>query len=167
MKRTKSWGFPRWSGYGRTDAEPVTVRICDRVGCADPAECKAPKSPFSNEKWMFCEKHAAEFNRNWNFFSSMTDDEARRYEADDRREARGYTRTNAWEWSSDSADTPESRALNVLGLDGEASARDIKAQFRRLAKENHPDRKPGDKAAEKRFREIREAYEILKPKVGV
>jgi len=166
MKKTKSWGFPRWSGYGKGDPEPVTVRTCDRVGCDAPAECKAPKSPFSNEKWMFCEKHAAEFNRNWNFFSNMTADEARRYAEEDRREASGYTKTRAWQWSADEADTPESRALEVLGLDDGASAGQIKTQFRKLAKENHPDRKPGDKTAEKRFREVREAYEILKPRVG-
>ena len=167
MRKSKSWGFPRWSGYGRTDPEPTTVRMCDRVGCEEKAECKAPKSPFTDEKWMFCEKHAAEFNRNWNFFSNMTADEARRYEEEERQEAKGYTKSNAWQWSADESDTPEARALNVLGLDEGATAHEIKSQFRKLAKENHPDRKPGDKEAEKRFREVRDAYEVLKLRVSV
>ena len=49
----------------------------------------------------------------------------------------------------------------VLGLTKEASADDIKKAYRKLAKENHPDLHPGDKACEERFKEINEAYEIL------
>ena len=49
----------------------------------------------------------------------------------------------------------------VLGLQKDASAEDIKKAYRKLAKANHPDLHPGDKAAEERFKEINEAYEIL------
>ncbi len=49
----------------------------------------------------------------------------------------------------------------VLGIQKDASADDIKKAYRKLAKENHPDLHPGDKAAEERFKEINEAYEIL------
>ena len=49
----------------------------------------------------------------------------------------------------------------VLGVQKDASADDIKKAYRKLAKENHPDLHPGDKAAEERFKEINEAYEIL------
>lgn len=49
----------------------------------------------------------------------------------------------------------------VLGLDRTASAQDIKRAFRKLAKENHPDRHPGDKGAQARFAEINAANEIL------
>ena len=49
----------------------------------------------------------------------------------------------------------------VLGLQKGASAEEIKKAYRRLAKENHPDLHPGDKACEERFKEINEAYEIL------
>ena len=49
----------------------------------------------------------------------------------------------------------------VLGLQKGASAEEIKKAYRKLAKENHPDLHPGDKAAEERFKEINEAYEIL------
>lgn len=50
----------------------------------------------------------------------------------------------------------------TLGVDRSASATDIKASFRKLAMQHHPDRNPGDKAAEQRFKELNEAYEILK-----
>jgi curved DNA-binding protein len=49
----------------------------------------------------------------------------------------------------------------VLGLEKGATAEDIKKAYRKLAKANHPDLHPGDKAAEERFKEINEAYEIL------
>lgn len=49
----------------------------------------------------------------------------------------------------------------TLGLSKSASEDEIKKAYRRLAKENHPDLHPGDKAAEARFKEINEAYSVL------
>lgn len=49
----------------------------------------------------------------------------------------------------------------TLGVDKKASADEIKKAFRRKARQYHPDVKPDDKASEKKFKEINEAYEIL------
>ena len=49
----------------------------------------------------------------------------------------------------------------VLGLQKGATADEIKKAYRKLAKENHPDLHPGDKACEERFKEVNEAYEVL------
>ncbi len=49
----------------------------------------------------------------------------------------------------------------VLGVDRGAEAATIKAAFRKLALQHHPDRNPGDTAAEERFKEVAEAYEVL------
>ena len=49
----------------------------------------------------------------------------------------------------------------VLGVSKTAADADIKKAYRKLAKENHPDLHPGDKAAEARFKEVNEAYEVL------
>src|SRR5512136_1867250 len=49
----------------------------------------------------------------------------------------------------------------VLGLKKGASADEIKKAYRKLAVKYHPDKNPGDKAAEDRFKEINEAYAVL------
>ena len=49
----------------------------------------------------------------------------------------------------------------VLGVDKDADAASIKKAYRKLARANHPDSKPGDKAAEERFKQIAEAYDVV------
>jgi len=50
----------------------------------------------------------------------------------------------------------------TLSVERTASESDIKAAFRKQAMQCHPDRNPGDEAAEHRFKEVNEAYEVLK-----
>jgi molecular chaperone DnaJ len=50
----------------------------------------------------------------------------------------------------------------VLGVQRGASDADFKAAFRKLAMQHHPDRNPGDKDCEHRFKELNEAYDVLK-----
>ncbi len=49
----------------------------------------------------------------------------------------------------------------ILGVSRDASLEDIKKAYRRLALKYHPDRNPGDKEAEEKFKEISEAYAVL------
>ena len=50
---------------------------------------------------------------------------------------------------------------DVLGVDKSADATAIKKAYRKLAMKYHPDKNPGDKEAEEKFKEINEAYEVL------
>src|SRR5690349_2480646 len=49
----------------------------------------------------------------------------------------------------------------TLGVAKTASDKEIKQSYRKLARKHHPDVNPGDKAAEAKFKEINEAYEVL------
>jgi curved DNA-binding protein len=53
---------------------------------------------------------------------------------------------------------------SILGVNRNASEREIKQAYRRLARQYHPDVNPGDKSAEARFKQINEAYEVLSDK---
>src|SRR5690349_24672850 len=49
----------------------------------------------------------------------------------------------------------------VLGVNRDASEEDIKKSYRKLAMKYHPDRNPDSKDAEEKFKEAKEAYEVL------
>ena len=57
-------------------ARAPTERPCDHMGCTRAGAHRAPKGrDRSNDYWHFCLEHAADYNRRWNYFSGMSDDE--------------------------------------------------------------------------------------------
>ncbi len=50
---------------------------------------------------------------------------------------------------------------SIMGVSRAVSEKDLKATYRRLARQYHPDVNPGNKAAEEKFKEINQAYEVL------
>ena len=163
-KRSLDWGFPRWRGYG-SERSATRVRLCDRDGCDAPGDRPAPKSPNSPERWYFCEAHAAEYNRNWNYFEGLTAEDAAAREADERRAGVGFKEASHYGWGGPgdgSRSREEMRALDLLEVEVDAGFDDIKAAYRRLAKANHPDAAPGDKEAATRFQAVQAAYEVLR-----
>ena len=164
QKRTDDWGFPRWRPYGGARGA-AKVRLCDREGCNEVGDRPAPKAPNSPERWYFCEAHAAEYNRNWNYFAGLDPEEAARRAAEEEKGASAFRQSAHYGWGGPGDGTrsrDEMRALSVLGLDSDAEYKAIRTAYRRLAKEHHPDLKQGDKEAEQRFREIQAAYDVLK-----
>src|SRR5215467_4394096 len=57
--------------------------------------------------------------------------------------------------------TPKTDYYELLGVSRKASAKDIRGAFRKLARKYHPDLNPGDKAAEEKFKQLQEAYDVL------
>ena len=57
-------------------------RACDNPGCRAAATARAPKSrDMLNEHYWFCQPHAAEYNKQWNFFAGMSEGEVRQRQA--------------------------------------------------------------------------------------
>ncbi len=56
----------------------------------------------------------------------------------------------------------EAKALETLGLDTKATGNDIKARYKELVKRHHPDANGGDRGSEDRFRDVLQAYRVLK-----
>src|SRR4030095_13327024 len=59
------------------------------------------------------------------------------------------------------ATTTKADYYELLGVSRKAGAKDIRAAFRKLARKYHPDLNPGDKAAEEKFKQLQEAYDVL------
>jgi hypothetical protein len=162
--RSNDWGFPRWREYGAASGA-TKVRMCDRHGCTERGDCPAPKSPNSPERWYFCQNHAGEYNRGWNYFEGLNAEEAAEREANERRDASGFKESQHYGWAGSgdgSRSRDEMKAIEELGLDVDDDFDTIKIAWRRLAKSYHPDVRPGDAEAAKKFQRIQAAYEVLR-----
>lgn len=162
--RSNDWGFPRWRSYGAS-REAQQVRMCDRHGCDKPGNCPAPKSPNSRDRWYFCAEHAGEYNRNWDYFEGLDAEEREKRTREESRDAGAYKAKDFYGWGGPgdgSRSRDELRALSVLELESDADFEAVKKSWRRLAKENHPDVRPGDSEAAVRFQAIQAAYEVLR-----
>ena len=164
QKRSDDWGFPRWRSYGGARGA-AKVRLCDREGCNEVGDRPAPKAPNSKERWYFCEAHAAEYNKNWNYFAGLSAEEAARRAAEEETRAKGFRKSAQWKWAGPgdgSRTRDEMRALDALELESDAEFTAIKAAHRRLVKETHPDANPGNAEAAKRFKQVQAAYDVLR-----
>jgi hypothetical protein len=164
QSRSDDWGFPRWRSYGK-GREAAKVRLCDREGCTQPGDRPAPKAPNSPERWYFCEAHAAEYNKNWNYFAGLSPEEAARRAAEEESGASAFRKSAHWGWGGPgdgNRSRDEMRALDALELESDADFKAVKSAHRRLVKETHPDANPGDEEAAKRFKQVQAAYDVLK-----
>ena len=95
----------------------------------------------------------------------MSAEDAAARAADETRDAGAYAKAQhyAWGGSGDgSRSADEMRALEILDLEPDADFEATKKAWRNLAKETHPDVKPGDADAAKRFAAGQAAFEVLK-----
>ena len=159
------------------------ITKCDHPGCTKAGTCRAPKTRDLKEYWWFCREHAAEYNKNWNYYSNMTPDEI---DAEWERETFGIaekdkdknnkseaeyinflndflTGRNTFDKMPTKKTVPSQivSALRTLDLPISASWREIGAKYRSLAKKYHPDTS-SDTSSTVQFTQITTAYETLK-----
>lgn len=161
-------------------------RRCDWPTCRGHGEFRAPRSreELKNYHW-FCMEHVRTYNKSWNYYKGMTDEEV---EADMRRDTVG--RRPTWPMgaarliyafdpqaafrdfgsgngsgnkrgNARRAGTPEERAMAVLDLSPPVTLGAVKARYKQLVKRHHPDANGGDKASEEKFKQISQAYRTI------
>jgi DnaJ-domain-containing protein 1 len=158
------------------------IKKCDHLNCTKAGTCRAPKSRDLKEYWYFCPEHAAEYNKNWNYYADMTADEI---EDDWERQLFGTSAKERDTANKDAADyagfindfltgraafdkvpakksipAPIVAAFKVFGLPITSSWREIGVKYRTLAKQYHPD--TAKKTAADDFIKITTAYTELK-----
>ncbi|MFX9016052.1 hypothetical protein ABTN29_20535, partial [Acinetobacter baumannii] len=83
----------------------------------------------------FCQTHAAEYNRGWNYFEGLTPEEAAAREARETADVNGYAETRHYGWAGPGDGTrsrDEMRALEVLELESDADFDAVRVAWRRL-----------------------------------
>ena len=160
------------------------IKKCDHTGCSKAGVCRAPKTRDLKEYWWFCKEHAAEYNKNWNYYANMTPDEI---DAEWERETFGIADKDKERANKDEADyvqflndflsgrasfdkVPQKKTLpsNIIsafqtfGLPITSSWKDVGAKYRTLAKKYHPDTAKNKDASATEFTRITNAYETLK-----
>jgi len=163
-----------------------THRICDHKGCEKAGEFRAPKDRKLKDYYWFCQKHVAEYNKNWNFYKGMTIEEV---EEENKKDTYGHRPTKRFggrinpemlrnlddpfsvfekiKIQNTSTNSPfkpnseEEKALLTIEIEWPFTGDDLKKRFKELVKKYHPDATGGDKKKEERFKKINHAYQVL------
>ncbi|MDG1286491.1 MAG: DnaJ domain-containing protein [Rickettsiales bacterium] len=179
---------PRW-----TPSKEEQHPDCDMPGCEKPGEHRAPKSrysPIAKDYYRFCQAHAGEYNKQWNYFDGMSEMEIEIYwdnfDTDHRptwaREKAGnYTADKLYEsftgkfgdvFNGSGATVDEmaaripapnsevTKALRFMELDWPVTKDNVKVRFKELVKKYHPDVNK-EATAEDRFKRVTESYAII------
>ena len=160
------------------------ITKCDYPGCTKAGTCRAPKTRDLKEYWMFCKEHAAQYNKNWNYYANMSPEEIdaeweretfgiadKDREAANKKEAEYAKFINDFLTGRSSFDKMPAKktvpsqitsAFRVFELPITASWREIAAKYRILAKKYHPDTAKDKSVSTTEFTRITNAYETLK-----
>ena len=168
-------------------------RPCEHPKCQAEGTCRAPKTRALDEYYWFCPKHAAEYNKSWNYYAGMSYDEVER----ENRLDEGW-RAPTWKFGvgmrdlhkivedplgiynemlgrsptalKKKAEAPkltreQAAAVKLLGVKWPCSKRTLSAAYKKQAKLYHPDVN-GEYGAEDRFKQVAAAYALLAKAVG-
>jgi len=176
---------------------------CEWHGCNQLGGYRAPKGrDREGQYYNLCLDHVREYNRSYNYFAGMKDDDVVAYQRSaslghrptwtmgvnaDTADATARVHPNA-EWARAFADpfdifgaararaheqqaepepkrplrNLERKSFATLDLDGYENGTEIKARYKALVKQLHPDANGGDRSSEDRLRQIIQAYHYLK-----
>jgi curved DNA-binding protein CbpA len=173
-------------------SEGTSLRPCSVPGCTAAGEHRAPRSRDKlDEFYWFCLEHVREYNRSWNYCRGMSEDQVEREIRSDtvwrrptwplgsktataQRRFEAEWRAHGFGFASDGeapgrdgdgaakAATAEEKALRCMDLIPPVNLTQLKARYKELVKQFHPDANGGDKAAEERLKDINDAYTTLR-----
>ena len=161
--------------------------ICDWNNCNEIGEYKAPIEKDNSKKFrMLCLKHVKEFNKNWNYFSGMNDDQVISFLKSDmiwHKPTQSFSSADNFFkvlWNntlSDELDKDKNdlnymrqfkfdhkdiKAFEILGVSVGLNWQKIQKKFKVLVKKFHPDMNSGNKKDEEKLKLITLAYTQLK-----
>ena len=163
--------------------------ICDWNNCNNIGEYKAPVEKDNSKKYrLLCLEHIKEFNKNWNYFENMKDEEilqfikadmtwhkpTQNFSAQDNffkilwnnalKEDLGKNGIdkNHTKMTSFNFSNKDLKAFEILGLEVDINWEIIRSKFKKLVKKFHPDMNSGDKKFEEKLKIITLAYTQLK-----
>jgi curved DNA-binding protein CbpA len=161
-------------------------RPCQHSDCVEPGLHRAPKSRDQlTDYYWFCLEHIRAYNKAWDYFVGMSEDEI-----EAQRRVDTVWERPSWPLGADYAKAEEQarenlerefrngsakarhksarrrgrdeQALAVLNLERPITFPEIKARYIKLVKRLHPDANGGDKAAEEQLKLVNEAFSTLK-----
>ena len=159
-------------------------KCCAAEGCVAEGIYPAPKSRNELRDYLwFCLDHVRAYNKSWNYYEGL---QGAALEAEIRR-ATTWERPS-WKFATGKPSdemfrdtfglfdfknrengspnqnlTPEEkRAWQIMRMTPVTDLKQLKKQYKTLAKENHPDRNGGDEKAEERLKEINLAYDLIR-----
>ena len=163
--------------------------ICDWNNCKELGEYKAPVERDNSKKFrMLCLKHVKEFNKNWNYFSGMNDNQIMNFLKSDmtwHKPTQSFSSSDNFFkvlWNNTLKDEFDNRkiksdfnymrqfkfdnkdikAFEILGLSVGMKWMKIQKKFKTLVKKFHPDMNLGNKKYEDKLKMITLAYTQLK-----
>lgn len=161
-------------------------RRCDHPGCREGGEFRAPKSRAQlREYYWFCLDHVREYNKRWNYYEGLSDLEIERMIRFDTVWNRQTWPLGGWRAHEErlraaleqefgvgagasqaprrpQPATEEDRALAELDLTAPVEFATIKARYKALVKQHHPDANGGSKDSEEKLKSINRAFGVLK-----
>lgn len=157
---------------------------CNWAGCLSAGDFRAPRSRTNLREYQwFCEEHIVAFNKSWNYFEGMGEEEIYAFQRDattghrptwrmdqvkgnptaklEEAFGRMFGEGHAYKAEAKPIGAREKDALAVLDLEHPSDKSKIKAQYRELVKKYHPDVNRDNARAEETFKKITRAYHHL------